>query len=71
MFAGTFGSFTKAEHGVNRDNSVIVKSVVCTLKILKTTVERMRQSNQNITQNITPWNLDLQFQAKISQMLWN
>ena len=59
MFGSTFRSFTKAEHGINWDNSVICASVVCTLKILKTTVARMRQSNQNIGLTLCmPWILD-------------
>jgi len=47
MFGSTFGSSTKAAHGINWGNSVMVASVVRTIHCLETTVERMDYSLGN------------------------
>jgi len=44
MLGSTFGSSTKAAHGIN---SMMIVSVICTVQSLKTTLERMDHSLAN------------------------
>src|SRR6218665_2568423 len=47
MLGSTFGSSTNAAHGSRGDISMMVRSVVCTVQSLETTVERMDHSLPN------------------------